>query len=544
MLEIFENKLKYIINRVTKKRAFNVMRGYKILQQSDRIHQIESIKETLSTTQLFKNTTKHKIFKNVEGFSYELSVRQFILHHFCHRVSITNSFIGLTKALLICLGGNKRFIYPIPQQWQNIIENYKFSINRFASSFLWILAVLFFWTYGVFFLFRIIWEILNKKTCKSDNFSRVVFIKDLSVNDYLSYKNNPTNIITKALKDAPLNTLILHDNKQLLKYTLNCNKFQYSFLPILEPPNKKIIITYFLRSILLIIRSTGKLLLGKWEDSILLKELILANFINIIPKSSLPKLFLFDHSKFVYRPLWTYIVEKKEAKTILYFYSTNNESIILSKSIKRSNAKWSVMNWTNYWVWNVEQFDFVKQLTSFRNNITITGPILTGNILLNDKLNLPKKSVTVFDVQPQRDFKYSLFCEPSDYYIPSITNQFLDDIFDIVKSKKATMVYKGKRSIGKLAHYKHRIKMLEFSKEKEFMIIDSDISPAILCEVSNCVISFPFTSTSLIAKQYGKPTVYYDPTGKIDKLDPAAYGIQIISGRIELTQWLSKYLAT
>ena len=200
------------------------------------------------------------------------------------------------------------------------------------------------------------------------------------------------------------------------------------------------------------------------------------------------------------------------------------------------------MTWSNYWVWNIEQSDFVKRLTSFTSNITITGPILTGNILFNDKINLPKNSVTVFDVQPQRDFKYVLLCEPYDYYIPSITNQFLDDIFDIVKSKKATMVYKGKRNIGKLAHYKHRLKMLEFSKEYEFMNIESDISATDVCDVSNCVISFPFTSTALIAKLYGKPTVYYDPTGKINKLDPAAYGISIISGPLELKQWLSNYL--
>ena len=72
MLEIFKNKLKYFINVLVKKRALNVMRGYKLLQQDNRIHEIEFIKDTLSTTQLFKKTTEHKIFKNIEGFSYEL----------------------------------------------------------------------------------------------------------------------------------------------------------------------------------------------------------------------------------------------------------------------------------------------------------------------------------------------------------------------------------------------------------------------------------------------------------------------------------------
>jgi polysaccharide biosynthesis PFTS motif protein len=200
------------------------------------------------------------------------------------------------------------------------------------------------------------------------------------------------------------------------------------------------------------------------------------------------------------------------------------------------------MNWPNYWVWNKEQYNFIKRVTPFHGNIKIVGPILTGNNLRKNKIELPQKSVTVFDVQPQRDFKYQLLCEPAEYYIPDITNQFLDDIFGIVKSNKATLVYKGKRNIGKMAHYKYRSKMNKLSLEKEFLMIDSDNSAESVTAVSNCVISFPFTSTALIGKLQGKPSVYYDPTGKIDKLDPAAFGIPIISGPTELNMWLKEQL--
>jgi polysaccharide biosynthesis PFTS motif protein len=543
MLGIFKNTVRYYINRFAKKRALNVMRGYKILQQEDRIHQIQSLKDTLSITSLFSKSLNQKIFKNIHDFSYELSVRQFIMHHFVHRVSISNPYIGLTKALLTSIGGNKLLIYPIPRQWQKIIENHNFSIRRFVSSFLWILAVLSFLAYGVFFLLRILWELSSKKKIlKSNEFSRVVFIKDLSLKDYLSYENNPTNIITKALNDDPKNTMILHDNKQLLKYTSNSKQFKYSLFPFIIRPDVILLFLFFIRSLLLIFKSLVKLITGKWQDSLLLKELIFADFVSIIPKVSLPELLLFDHSKFVYRPIWTYIAEEKGVMPVLYFYSTNNESIVLNKTVERSNSKWSIMSWTNYWVWNSEQFDFIKRVTSFTSNITIKGPILTGNNLTKDKINLPPKSVTVFDVQPQRDFKYQLLCEPYEYYIPSITNQFLDDILDNVKTKNAIMVYKGKRNIGKLAHYKYRMKMLEFSKASEIIIIEADLSAAILSDASNCVISFPFTSTALIAKLHGKASVYYDPTGKIDKLDPAAYGISIISGPLELKHWLTRHL--
>ena len=50
----------------------------------------------------------------------------------------------------------------------------------------------------------------------------------------------------------------------------------------------------------------------------------------------------------------------------------------------------------------------------------------------------------------------------------------------------------------------------------------------------------PFTATALIAKKMGKPTVYYDPSGLIQKDDRGAHGIEIISGKKELEAWLEK----
>jgi len=521
------------------------MRGYKILQSDGQIHRNESLKDALSTTPFFMDAKLgNQIFKRIPGFSYELAIRQFIMYHFGNRLSISNPYIGLTKALLISIEKeNKRLVYPMPLHWQNILENHGFGVNRLGSQFLWILAVLFFWLYGVFYFFTIIWECVKiKKSFKVNDFSQSVFIKDLSVNDYLTFRNNPTNIISKVLNEHSSDCLILHDNKALKTYTKDNNQFQYSFLPLKKFPQANQILLFFLKSCWLIITSICKLPFGKWQEAIMLRELILADFFSRVTKESLPNLFLFDHSKFVYRPLWTYITEAKGAKSVLYFYSTNNESICLQSHWKRSNLKWSLMNWPNYWVWNKEQYDFIKRVTPFHSNIKIVGPILLGNNSQQKKLDLPQKSVTVFDVQPQRDFKYQLLCEPTEYYVPDVTNQFLDDILCIVKRNHATMVYKGKRNIGKMAHYKYRSKMSKLSLEKEFLMIDSNYSAENLTAVSNCVISFPFTSTAQIGKLQGKPSIYYDPTGKIDKLDPASYGIPIISGPSELDEWLTKQL--
>ena len=48
----------------------------------------------------------------------------------------------------------------------------------------------------------------------------------------------------------------------------------------------------------------------------------------------------------------------------------------------------------------------------------------------------------------------------------------------------------------------------------------------------------PFTSTALIAKHEGRPSVYYDPSGIVQAGDRAAHGIPILVGIDELQEWV------
>jgi len=53
----------------------------------------------------------------------------------------------------------------------------------------------------------------------------------------------------------------------------------------------------------------------------------------------------------------------------------------------------------------------------------------------------------------------------------------------------------------------------------------------------------PFTSTALLGREMGKPSVFYDPHGVLQKNDRAAHGIEIMRGPGELKSWLAAVLA-
>ena len=99
------------------------------------------------------------------------------------------------------------------------------------------------------------------------------------------------------------------------------------------------------------------------------------------------------------------------------------------------------------------------------------------------------------------------------------------------------MALKRKRNIGKLTYRSNENFLNILRGKKEFIEIDCDIAAIDLINKCKGVISMPYTSTATIARELGKPPVYYDPTGRIAKDDLAAHGIKVLSGIEELRKW-------
>jgi polysaccharide biosynthesis PFTS motif protein len=103
-----------------------------------------------------------------------------------------------------------------------------------------------------------------------------------------------------------------------------------------------------------------------------------------------------------------------------------------------------------------------------------------------------------------------------------------------------TMVLKRKRDAGNLLNSKYKKYIDRLSLSSNFLELDPNISASRLIYRSEIVISLPFTATAIIAKKAGKASIYYDPSGIVQKDDRAAHGIEIVSGFAELNQWFMK----
>jgi polysaccharide biosynthesis PFTS motif protein len=114
----------------------------------------------------------------------------------------------------------------------------------------------------------------------------------------------------------------------------------------------------------------------------------------------------------------------------------------------------------------------------------------------------------------------------------------------VVKEFELNMILKRKRDIGSLLNTRYKRVVDKLTASDHFMLVNMDTAAHELINASKMVISLPFTSTALIAREMGKPSCFYDPLGLVQQDDKAAHGIKIVTGPEELRAWILSVLNT
>jgi polysaccharide biosynthesis PFTS motif protein len=278
------------------------------------------------------------------------------------------------------------------------------------------------------------------------------------------------------------------------------------------------------------------MLRGHWWNPLMFGPCVQAFIAKHQPTFAVDYLF---HNSNLRKPLWLYEVEAKGAKTTLYFYSTNCDSFKTREGYQTAPAYYRNMNWSRCLVWDQEQADFVRRCAGNQTKLAIVGPIWhSDSTTILPELTSP--TLAVFDIQPRRKSVYEMLGIALEYYTPAIGIKFLDDIHEVMLQHNWIMAWKGKRKLPQTQN-RQIAKSYDSACERlasspNMLVIDQDVAATRLIKKSALVISMPFTSTALLARDIGKPSYYYDPTGIIQKDDRAAHGIPVISGVDELQE--------
>lgn len=519
-------------------RARKMIRGYRKLRAEGSLHKIQDLKESLTKTDLL--IPQKKFSKLIFGSSLpsaEIVVRQYLL--------LNVGFLNLNNAILIAQNKkNRKVIAAIPKQWHDSFAKNNLYLNGVACALLWHLTIFCFTLYGILKIFQTLCETFISLKRKKLIKEKYVYFSNLSLSNLPNIKNfeQSFDIISWYLQWTGRNKHIKnihHDVNNTNEYSIKNVILRFQPNPVPPLRGLSMIARYLLWTLQVIFLVLFDMLRGRWWHGLLLNQSALSNKARLLSIEDFASEYYFHNSSWLYRPLWTYEAEKGGSKITMYFYSTNCQSFKRGDGDNPIFIGYNSMSWTNYLVWDSYQADFIRKCVGSSVSIDIVGPIWfqsgTENIS-NDHVPF----IAVFDVTPFRVLRYCQHALAEEYYVPDVVNKFLEDIIDIVGANNRNVGWKIKRNIGKSAHPRYRKLSDQLREESRVIVIGADQSARSVIELADAVISMPFTSTALIARELGKPSIYYDPSGLIFKDDPAAHGIPLINSIVELNSWIRK----
>ena len=409
----------------------------------------------------------------------------------------------------------------------------------------------------IFGLTSLLLSLIHIAFKKKKNFtSRHIFF-DLEMNeeDIENIKNgHDFFIVKKFLKKFKVSKNIIINikpkNKKINFYKKKIDYNGYSFYFKNNPyPNIENISNlfkyFFWLNLSFLICLKDLLFFKKWYNSFLFLEAVKSKLFHYSEKSQIPYIFIVPYNGSINRSLWTLDFKKNIKRSYMFFYSTNGDGC-KTKFYNPNNVSnwWGELDYENYLVWDKYQAKSLKKNLKVKNPKVITiGPMLSSCSEKNDMTNFSKKFIVIFDVVPER-FSYDFFISYSIIKPKHLIN-FQNDILKIASELNVDVLHKIKRRRSDTTVSKTYVKnILKLKKFNNYKQINENQSVETLVKKSKGVISFPYTSTSLIAKYMKIPTVYYDSSKCLIDIEERiqSHGVKIINNYEELRVWMKNVI--
>lgn len=278
-------------------------------------------------------------------------------------------------------------------------------------------------------------------------------------------------------------------------------------------------------------------LTGDWGRAIFLSD-EMENIYFGASRSPHTPAYLFCNPLIEFRPFWTLQAEKSGAQVKFLFYSANARLFGPGLKNPPSAPAYNVMNWPTINVWDENLAKHLRETNCNTPEIEIVGPIDYSDS--DDPSPISETpAIAVFDVtafQPCILAGRGLL-EP--YYTRRNLERFLDDISECLVKSGLTMLYKRKRPMIRMAGTAYRRKVAEVASRPNTLLVSPTMAPSRVIAQAIGSISIPYTSTALIGRALGVPSVYYDPEGTLEDDKSLSHDIPVLRSKVELFDWIT-----
>ncbi|HBR68362.1 MAG TPA: hypothetical protein DEA55_03195 [Rhodospirillaceae bacterium] len=289
-----------------------------------------------------------------------------------------------------------------------------------------------------------------------------------------------------------------------------------------------------------ILRALMGICAGRWQRAYMLSDRIEAAYAAQVPREHLAKIYAFTNAAYIYRPLWTYEVERRGAEVAMCFYAMNTFDMRLAAGGDIGYAPgYAAMTWPVIYTQHENHREFLKGVVEAKTDIRVCGLMPYEDNGASADLS-GKVKILYLDVQPFRPAFMAGIGRPCHIYTEDVSERTFREVCGAAGKAGAALYIKPKRFVGNRLSIPYRRMLEDAEKAGLARIVDSGISARRLCAVADIVLCQPFTSAALFAAEAGKPVAYYDAPGLFTKSQPASYGVPVLRGYTELEQWIAE----
>lgn len=500
--------------------------AYNYLKKSNQLKTIEKIRIEIEKKELKNKLDFSYPFKNNNDLPKTLNQ---ILHL---KLIVLSQF---SSQLAISLHKDKTFYFPLPKEWLDIVSNNGIKTNFTLSR------VLFFLSSIVFFvsdILKIILIAISKNINLDKNNRTIVYLPDIpNISFQENYLDPKYNFLfwLKDFLDIKNKVTFIHNNKKILDKNLQDIEIKYAKFFLSNNLNLYERFLFILYIFKVLILSLNYIIKGNFNFFYSLKDFYLAYCVKMFSSKS-PNFVIFHSGNCLIRPWWTFLVEETNYKKVYTAFYSSNHFPHYSYDKKFSGVR--LMTWNNYIFWTIEQKHWLEKINNYDKEYSIVGyfPFFGKNFDFDKN----KRILSIFPITPyEKKYLYKEIPEQPYYWSAKNCIKFLEDIILCVENLDIEIYIKLKRyNPNADMRYMDLIKKLE--NHKNITIINSDIAPISLIDKSDLIISPPFSSPSLIAKYFNKPTIYYDSTNNLPVVEPTMKKIKIIKKFDELKYFIKK----
>ena len=444
---------------------------------------------------------------------------------------------------------NNTSMLTIPAKWNPYFKSQSIQINRYMSRIKWFTFILLLIMKSTIEGFA---NIIRKENYEINNFiaaQRLNNIKTVLLNPKFpmgdKFKGDPaldfggwyakSSQIDKRINiihfEPPFkHTEVKYEDKAVFSKSFKSFNFGISF-------SSKITLTIF--SIKLLCQGVAQTLSGNFATLVGYNELLFSKRISLVPLKELPDKVLFSDNHGILMPIWVNQLVKSQISVEYVFFSSYDSPSIYNDEDPRQDF-WKLNSWPKMICVDEFQAEFFNKNSVYKNQIVEVGgfPYFTDKNYESPNAN--NFTISVFDFEPGKNTMGISTISECGYHNLTVNQKFISIIYDIAEELDLLILHKPKRRSvieNRSEEYKEYINRLD---RRHYISVPPEVSPARLIKETNCTISMPITTPSILANKLGRKAIYFDPLGKVHRKDPALRGITIASNPIELRDLLGE----